>query len=303
MIQIDGIRRQVYIKFIDISTVHNILRVTNGETVYKHVTGEISPVRLIEAGMGPKRVRLANLPPEVANSNIRVATSLYGNVQAIQEETWAKHYRYKVSNGVKIVHMTLTKHIPSYVIIDGYRTLTSYEGQPQTCYGCGESSHMYHACPKRRIAKATIPAPENPTWAKITAVKASSTVELGVPDNNNMVTDPTPQTARTAPPIHVDDTLEQMKSAPSDGRTDGHEESRTDKITTQEQARDPPTPTKWEDEVPDLELVPSEDARPLNRAPVADNDWPILPKTDMGNHSDTELRPTLHTTDGGEKKL
>ena len=108
MIQIDGIRRQVYIKFIDLSSVHDILRATNGETVYKHVTGEISPVRLMEAGMGSKRIRLANLPPEVSNNNIRVAMSRFGNVQTIQEETWAKHYRYNVSNGVKIITMTLT---------------------------------------------------------------------------------------------------------------------------------------------------------------------------------------------------
>jgi hypothetical protein len=303
MIQIDGIRRQVYIKFIYISTVHDILRVTNGETIYKHVTGEISPVRLLEARMGPKRVCLANLPPEVLNSNIRVAMSHFGNVQAIQEETWAKHYRYKVSNGVKIVHMTLTKHIPSYVIIDGHRTLISYEGQPQTCYGSGESSHMYHACPKRRMAKATTPPPEKPTWADITAAKASSTVDLGVPDKNNRVKDPHPQTVWTVSPGPVDDTPEQMESAPSDGRTDWHEESLIDKITTQKQARDPPIHTKLADEVPDLELVPSVDARPLSSAPAADKDGPILPITDMDNHGDTELHPTLHTIDGGEKNI
>ena len=62
MIQIDGIHRQVYIKLIDLAFVHDILRATNGETIYKHVTGEISPVRLMVAGMGLKRVRLANLP-------------------------------------------------------------------------------------------------------------------------------------------------------------------------------------------------------------------------------------------------
>jgi hypothetical protein len=92
MIQIDGIRRQVYIKFIDLSFFHDIRRAANGETVYKHVTREISAVRLMEAGMGSKRVRLANLLPEVSTNNIRVAMSQSRTVQAIQEETWAKHY-------------------------------------------------------------------------------------------------------------------------------------------------------------------------------------------------------------------
>jgi len=93
-------------------------------------------MRLMVAGMGLKRFRLANLPPEVSHSNIRAAMSQFGNVQDIQEETWAKHYRYNVSNGVKIVTMALSKHTPSYVVIDGQRALTSYDGQPQTCYGC-----------------------------------------------------------------------------------------------------------------------------------------------------------------------
>ena len=52
MIQIDGMRRQIYIKFIDISYVYDIVRATNEETIYKHVTGEILPVRIMVAGMG-----------------------------------------------------------------------------------------------------------------------------------------------------------------------------------------------------------------------------------------------------------
>ena len=62
MIQIDGTRRQVFIKFTDFHFVQDILNATNGETVYKHTTGEISPVKLMVAGMGPRRIRLANLP-------------------------------------------------------------------------------------------------------------------------------------------------------------------------------------------------------------------------------------------------
>jgi hypothetical protein len=78
MILIDGIRRQVYIRFIALSFVRDILRATNGENVYKPETGEISPVRLLVAGMESKRVRLAILPPEVPSSNIRAAISQFG---------------------------------------------------------------------------------------------------------------------------------------------------------------------------------------------------------------------------------
>jgi hypothetical protein len=87
MIQIDGIRRQIFIKFTDLHFVHDILNATNGENLYKHTTGEISPVRLMIAGMGTKRIRLANLPPELPNTVIRNALSQHGDVLSIQDKT------------------------------------------------------------------------------------------------------------------------------------------------------------------------------------------------------------------------
>jgi hypothetical protein len=132
MIQIDGTRRQVFIKFTELHFVHDILNATNGETVYKHTTGEISPVRLMIAGMGTKRIRLANLPPELFNTTIRNTLSQYGDVPSIQDDTWAKHYSASVSNGARIVMMTLKKNIPSHITVAGYRALTSYDEQPQT---------------------------------------------------------------------------------------------------------------------------------------------------------------------------
>jgi hypothetical protein len=32
----------------------------------------------------------------------------------------------------------------------GHRALLSYEGQPQTCYGCGATGHIYPGCPMRK---------------------------------------------------------------------------------------------------------------------------------------------------------
>jgi hypothetical protein len=149
MIQIDGTRRQVFIKFTEQTFVHDILHVTNGTIEYKHTSGEISIVRLEIAGMGTCRVRLANLPLELPNSIIRTTMASYGTIQNIQDENWPRNYRYTVANGIRIATMTLNKHLPSHIAIAGYRTLISYYGQPQTFYGCGDTDHIYQTCSKR----------------------------------------------------------------------------------------------------------------------------------------------------------
>jgi len=74
-----------------------------------------------------------------------------------------------VASGIKVVVTALTKHIPSHITIAGYRVLKSYEGQPQTCFGCGDTGHIYQVCPKRRGTKTLSPTPTCKTWAHITA--------------------------------------------------------------------------------------------------------------------------------------
>ena len=46
MIQMDGIKKQVYIKLIDKECVLALLRSTNGQAEYKHPTGELSIVNI-----------------------------------------------------------------------------------------------------------------------------------------------------------------------------------------------------------------------------------------------------------------
>ena len=102
------------------------------------MTGEISAVGLELAGMGMRRIRIANLPSEVTERSIRAALASYGEIVSIQDEIWPKAHRYKVANGAKVIIMKLAKHLPSQMNTAGHRALPSYDGQPVTCYGCGD---------------------------------------------------------------------------------------------------------------------------------------------------------------------
>jgi hypothetical protein len=103
MIQIDGIKQHVYIKLADADSVHALLRDTAGQAEYKHPTGKMSIVHIALAGLGTKRIRIANLPPESSNDSLRAALAPYGKIMYIQNERWSKVYRYPVDNGVRQV--------------------------------------------------------------------------------------------------------------------------------------------------------------------------------------------------------
>ena len=129
----------------------------------------MSIVRLEHAGMGMRRIRIANLPPEVPERTVTIARATYGEIMSIKDETWSKKYRYTVSNGVKVVMMKLSQHLLSHMTIAGNRILTSYEGQPTTCYGCGKTRYMFHSCPRRQAEKPRAVDHSGNTWARIAA--------------------------------------------------------------------------------------------------------------------------------------
>jgi hypothetical protein len=86
------------------------------------------------AGMGIKRVRIANLLPEVKEQSIRTALTTFVTVPAVIEELWTKMYRYKAQNGVRQFTVTQTPSSPSQLTMDWHRELLSFEGQEATFY-------------------------------------------------------------------------------------------------------------------------------------------------------------------------
>jgi hypothetical protein len=169
VVQIDPIKRQIFIKFDDPNCAQLIVQRTNGSVTCKHSTGEITTVQVDIVGLGLKRVRVANVPPESGQERFLNALTPYGKVTSVTEEKWSSAYRYPVLNGVRIVTISLQKHIPSHLTIAGYRALVSYEGQPATCYHCGETGHMYQGCTKRRGSGGAETRIQRRTWADIVA--------------------------------------------------------------------------------------------------------------------------------------
>jgi hypothetical protein len=65
---------------------------------------------------GGRRIRVANLPPEMPRAVISRALEKYGTVGETRDEMWSKAYHYKVCSGVLLVNIDMTKHIPSHMI-------------------------------------------------------------------------------------------------------------------------------------------------------------------------------------------
>jgi len=87
MVQVNGPRRQVYIKFREYKKMREILMATNGHGELRHTNGEISKVRREAAGLGIRRVRIANLPTDVPDRVIRMGLGTYREVKEVQAKT------------------------------------------------------------------------------------------------------------------------------------------------------------------------------------------------------------------------
>jgi len=71
MIQLDGHRKKIYIKFTSEFRMKEVRKSTRGQLEYRHENGEISQVTIDLAGMRIKKIRLACLPLEVKDISIK----------------------------------------------------------------------------------------------------------------------------------------------------------------------------------------------------------------------------------------
>jgi hypothetical protein len=110
LIEIDGIKRHVYIKLLTEQMAHKIIQDTNGRMTYKHPDGLMTTVIIELAGMGIKSIRMANFPLEVPENKIQAAIAPYGKIISLRSKVWARTYRYVVPNVIRQINVTAASH-------------------------------------------------------------------------------------------------------------------------------------------------------------------------------------------------
>ena len=68
VIQIDGLLRKVYVKFVNAECMMCVFQPIQGDLDFDHDNSEISKVTIEIAGVGTRRVRVSTLPPEVTET-------------------------------------------------------------------------------------------------------------------------------------------------------------------------------------------------------------------------------------------
>ena len=91
------------------------------------------------------RVYLSHIPIGITPAEIKEALSYYGDVLQVNP-VYKILYGHRFDAGDRVLER-ITRHIPSYVNIRGWRAFIKYNGHPPTCSVCGLTGHCVDDCP------------------------------------------------------------------------------------------------------------------------------------------------------------
>ncbi|XP_069949566.1 uncharacterized protein [Cherax quadricarinatus] len=109
-------------------------------------------VRLIDVSRHYTWVKVRNVPFEADEADIRNVFERYGTVHLATAGTWVDGAYAGWPEGTFNLKMTLRHPIPSFVILDDFRTqvMVYYAGQRKTCRLCGAYDHMAAQCERQQ---------------------------------------------------------------------------------------------------------------------------------------------------------
>ena len=154
-LQMDNQACSVILKLSLASRFNNVLDICGNSVPFKYESGLITQVKVVDANISTRTVKVSHLPFELSDSDIRSFFESYGKVQEIIRETWQDEYLGNLETGTRCLLMELKTPIPTKVIINGNQGFVSYAGQPKTCHYCHAVGHLIAECPKKKTPPRT----------------------------------------------------------------------------------------------------------------------------------------------------
>lgn len=139
---------QFYVKLVDEETFAAFVADTDEEYTFKFEDGSSAKVTVEQASRIFRYVRIFNLPPEIEDSAIQYVLGQYGTIRQHVRERFPSEMKVDIFNGVRGVHMEVSKEIPAHLYVGHFRARIFYEGLKNKCFFCKAEGHVKQNCPK-----------------------------------------------------------------------------------------------------------------------------------------------------------
>ena len=171
-----------------------------------------------------QQIFVEGAPFQFPNALFSEALGGYGKVSQVKHLPVKGHPH--IQSGTRMVTMSVTKDIPVFVTIAGFRCKVWYRGQPITCFGCGKTGYVISACPNRRRPQS-FAAAVNPAQVAAQSTESPESVAGDpsldpTPSDNEATTNQASasmaadnQQPKNAAPSHKSKKAKKGKSAPS----------------------------------------------------------------------------------------
>lgn len=179
---------QFYVKLVDEETFTTFIAATDMEYNFKFDDGTSAKVSVQQAAKIFRYVRIFNLPPEIEDSSIQYVLGQYGTIRQHVRERFPSEMKVDIYNGVRGVHMEVSKEIPAHLYVGHFRARIFYEGLKNKCFFCKEEGHVKQNCPKLAAISSGSGSSTRPSGAAILGRPVKPVIDSSKPMTLEMTT-------------------------------------------------------------------------------------------------------------------
>lgn len=168
----------VYVKFKTEDQMKAALLKCPSSESFLYDNGESVQVSFSTGRGNFRYVRLFGLPVEVDNKHVVAVLEKYGKIHQTVRERYGPDTGFPILNGVRGVHMEISKEIPCQLHVQHFQLRVFYEGITNKCYVCGSAEHIKADCPKRSSAGGRTPGTKPKTYAEVALTRTADQQQI-----------------------------------------------------------------------------------------------------------------------------